>query len=75
MHQTGYNQDQPSFFPSFVNQDGPIPGLREEHVPEEEHEEMALDAELFEALDDAIETEANSFEIPTVALNLSVKHC
>jgi hypothetical protein len=28
---------------------------------------MALDAELFEALDDAIETEANSFEIPTVA--------
>ena len=68
MHQAGYNQDQPSFFPSFVNRDGAhVPGLREEHVSEEEPEEMALDAELFEALDDAIETEANSFEVPTVA--------
>ena len=68
MHQGAYDQGQPTFFPSFINQDGAhIPGLREEPETEEEAEEMILDAELFEALDDAIEPGAEPVQIPTVA--------
>ena len=76
MHQGAYDQGQPTFFPSFINQDGAhIPGLREEPETEEEAEEMILDAELFEALDDAIERGRNPCRYRPLLPNHSAKHC
>ena len=64
------------FSPSSINQDGAhIPGYGKTLNPRKP-EEMILDAELFEALfDDAIDTEAEPVQIPTVAPQPQREHC